>query len=86
LDQFFAYWAVVSFGQLFLITKSIPNVFANFFHGKSYSLILTKALGWATFWARFSQTHLVTLPGSSPNFRASFFYHKNYVVILTNIG
>jgi hypothetical protein len=39
-------------------------VWAIFFYGKSYELILAKdGFGWA-YWATFAHTHLVTLNGA----------------------
>jgi hypothetical protein len=39
---------------------SSAHLWATFFHGASYVLILTKN-AWGKSWATFSQTHLVTL-------------------------
>jgi hypothetical protein len=46
--------------QCFETYRGVGNVWAAFFRGTSFVLILTNMVK-ATFWATFSQTHLVTL-------------------------
>jgi hypothetical protein len=83
----FVFWAIRCFGQ-FIHYRSSPNVWASFYHGKSYVHIYfhKKELGYIL--GDFSETHLVTLPRRHAK-RTYFYEHifpSNFSIFVILIG
>jgi hypothetical protein len=61
IGRIFGYWATVFIGQFFLTFTSSPKFKGAFCKVKSFALIPSKNLYWATIWEIVPQTHLVAL-------------------------